>query len=145
MKLAHAVNLRTFIKPEDDYEADKQAFLGLIPFSLEDEKVPLQETDAKGFNERQIVILEVQLDKQRHVKAFLEKLQAELSGAQKQQLLEQDDRLDDECDFYLRFRKKDLPRLVLTDKGDCVHVRLSIAAFPKKRENAREAVKEIFK
>jgi len=145
MKLAHAVNLRVFVKPEDDYEKDKEAFLSLIPFSLEDEKVSLQETKAEGFNERQIRILELQLDKQRHVKAFLEKLQGELSGAQKQQLLEQDDRLDDNCDFYLRFRKQDLPKLVLTDKGDCVHVRLSIAAFPKKRENASEAVKEIFK
>lgn len=145
MKLVHAVNLRMFVKPEDDYEADKQAFLGLVPFPLEDEKVALKETQAQGFNERSITILEVQLDKQRHVRAFLEKLQGELSGAQKQQLLEQDDRLDDECDFYLRFRKQDLPKLVLTDRGDCVHVRLSIAAFPKKREKALEAVKEIFK
>ena len=145
MKQVHAVNLRMFIKPEDDYQKDKQAFLDLIPFSLEDEKVSLDETEAEGFNERKISVLSVDLGKQRHVKAFLKKLQDELSGAQKQQLVEQENRLDDNCDFYLRFRKQDLPKLVLTDHGDCVHVRLSIASFPKKREIAREVVKEIFK
>ncbi|MBD3209676.1 hypothetical protein GF367_04665 [Candidatus Woesearchaeota archaeon] len=145
MKRAHTITFSTFIKPEEDEPAITKRFLSLIPLDLEQEKIPLQRTISTGFNERKILILKLKLTKERHTNAFLDFLNEKLSGAQQQQLREQEDRVDDHCHFYLRFQKQHLPKLVFTDKGDCIHCKISLAAFPKKRDIALRIVKEIFK
>lgn len=145
MKRAHTVTLSVFVAPDEQEEPLIQQLKALIPFDLAEEKIALKRTVAAGFNDRKIVILELVLSKERHTNAFLDHLAASLSGAQKQQLVEQTNRLDEHLDFFLRLRKGDLPLLVLTDGGDCIHVRISLAAFPKKEEVARALVKEIFK
>ena len=144
MRRAHSVTITSFVKPEEDLEQARQAFLSLIPFPLEEERLALDEAVAKGFNDRSITVLSLKLEKERHTNAFLANLSSRLSGAQKQQLLEQEDRLDARLDYFLRFRKQDLPLLVLTDKGECVHVKISLAAFPKSRERALAIIKEVF-
>lgn len=145
MKRVHNITFTIFIKPKEDKEERKKQFLSLISLDLEKEKIRLKETTNTGFNDKKIVILEVRLEKERHTNAFIDFLVENLSGAQKQQILAQSNRLDDQCDFFLRFKKDPLPKLVLTEKGDCVHVKMSIAAFPKKKENAYPRIKEIFK
>ena len=48
----------------------------------------------------------------------------------------------------MRFDKDELIKnnnLVLTDKGNCFHVKISIAAFPKKRKIALENIHNIFR
>lgn len=145
MKRLHNVVLSMFVKPEEDAQELERKFLSIVPFSLGEEKLALQKTVASGFNERKITILEIVLQKERHTNALLDHLVRHLSGAQKQQLLGQDNRLDDDCDFFLRFKKEALPQLILTNGGDCLHVKLSIAAFPKRRQAAEGVIKEIFK
>lgn len=145
MKRAHSIVLSAFVKADEDVAKVREGLLSLVPFSLADEKLSLQESAATGLAGGKITILEVKLEKERHTSAFLDALVARLSGAQKQQLCDQENRVDEECNAYLRFRKSDLPLLVLTDGGDCIHLRISLAAFPKKRENALRLFKEIFK
>ncbi|MBN1275579.1 hypothetical protein JXA12_04795 [Candidatus Woesearchaeota archaeon] len=145
MRRAHTITLTTFVKPEEDKEAIKEQLLSLAPLDLEKEGLVVKEAHATGFNDRKITILSLTLQKERHTNAWLDHLRGRLSGAQKQQLLEQENRLDQDCQFYLRFQKKHLPKLVLIDGGDCVHVRMSIAAFPKKRERALMLMREILK
>lgn len=145
MKRAHSITFTLFIKPEEDKEQRKEQFLSLIPLDIEKEKLKLKETTSTGFNDRKITVLGLKLQKERHTNEFIDYLVAHLSGAQKQQLVEQENRLDDNCDYFLRFQKDHLPKLVLTEKGDCVHVKMSIAAFPKKKEQAKPIIKEIFK
>lgn len=146
MKLLHNVTLSVFIKPEEDEAKVMAGFRSLLPFDdLHKEKIVIDRGSVTGFNDRTIKTVSSRLDKERHTRAFVEYVQSSLSGAQKQQVLQQDNRLDAELFFYLRFDKEYLPRLVLTDSGDCVHVKLSIAAFPKKEGPARKIVEEIFK
>lgn len=145
MKRAHSIVISAFVKDGEDEDAIRQSIRSLVPFSLEDEKLALQESSVTGLSGGKILVLELRLQKERHTSMFLDALASNLSGAQKQQLCEQENRIDQECNAFLRFRKKDFPRLVLTDGGDCIHVRLSLAAFPKKREHALLLFKEIFK
>lgn len=144
----HNVEIRVFCKPEDSFENIKECLLGLIPFDLSKEKGKLNQKNAFGFNERRIVILSIKLDKQRHINQFLENLIEQLSKEQKELIKKQaESRLDEEMCFYLRLDKKKLieeKRLWLTDKGDCYHIKLSIASFPRTRENALECVKSLF-
>ena len=66
----------------------------------------------------------------------------------KNQILQQiDSRLDKSLDFFLRFDKDSWiagKKLLLTDAGKCFHIRISMAAFPKKREIALNVVKDLF-
>ena len=53
-------------------------------------------------------------------------------------------RVDDSCRLYLRFDKQLAyhGELVLTDRGDAIHLKLKTASFPAKREVAIELVKK---
>jgi RNA binding exosome subunit len=147
MKLAHTVTLSVFVKKEDDEEKCKKALLSLIPFiNLEKDKIKLSRIVTEGF-ENKIIILELTLQKEKHTFEFIEQLKKKISSADLNLLATQENRVDDECMFYARFDKKALlqeNKLVLTDSGDCFHMKMSVAAFPKKREAALLVVKKIF-
>jgi len=145
MKLAHTITLSVFSK--DDREASKKALIGMLPFSLEDEKLKLDVQKAEGMEKNLIMILKLRLTKARHTNAFLKSLTGKLSDDTKQLLLRQlESRLDGKLDFFLRFDKQKLlqGQYCLTDSGDCFHIRMAIAAFPRKKEIAKKIVIEIF-
>lgn len=144
MKRAHNVTLTVFVKDGEDEASLKEGLLSLLPFSAEEEKIAIERSVSTGLSGNRIVILSLRLEKERHTSAFLDSLRERLSGAQREQLLEQRNRLDDRCDYFLRFEKGSLPGLVLTDGGECVHVRIGVAAFPKRPEVAWGVVKEMF-
>jgi RNA binding exosome subunit len=146
--IAHQVELTVFSTPEDDEAAVYKNLLLLLPFDTEAEKLKVEKTNASGFSERKIVIMRLILSKQRHINPFLEKLADLLNQEQKELLLRQaESRLDENMYFFLRLDK---PRLAgegkcwLTDDGNCYHIKLSLAPFPRKRENALEIVRGLF-
>jgi len=148
MKLAHTITLSVFIRPGEPEDAIKKAMLSLVPLDLAKEKIKLVRTIAKAnlTGQRDIVIYELVLEKERHTKKFLEFINAKLSALQKRELIEQDNRVDEDCLFYMRLDKKKLidGEHVLTDSGDCFHIKMSVAAFPKHRSEALAVVKKIF-
>ena len=148
MKYAHLIKLTAFSYEYENSESVLEAFLRFFPFSLEDNKVALKRTEAAGFNERKIVIFEVTLAKNSLINEFLENLLDNLDEGQKNQILQQiESRLVRNMGFFLRFDKEswiDGKRLELTDSGKCSHMRISVAAFPKKREVALNIVRELF-
>jgi hypothetical protein len=148
MKLLNAVEISVFAKPEEDAAAIKQALLSLVPFEVTKEKIKLEETTAIGFNARKIKIFTVTLKKEKHSNFFLKHLLANLSDAQKKTLFEQaETRLDENLDFFMRLDKFSLLNHVfeLTDSGSCFHIKLLVAAFPRRKEAALQIVKKIFK
>ncbi len=149
MKLIHNLAVSVFIKPEDEATTIKQAFLSFFPFDLEKEKIKLIEKSATGFQERKIVILEVTLAKERHIKPTFEALLNRLTKEQKELLIKQkESRLDEDLEFFIRFDKTKLikeNKYLITDSGNCFHLKLSIASFPAKREIALAIIDKIFK
>ena len=145
MKLAHQITISMFLKPEEDRQVGERSFHEFLSFLSPDEQERfIIKKVSKGFHERDILVLSAELTKEKHTSRLLALLKERLSGAQKQQLREQADRLDEQFHFFLRFRKQDLPRLVLTDGGDCLHLKISLAVFPKRRDRALALVEEIF-
>ena len=145
MKLAHNVAIRVFLKPGEE-EACAKTLESLVPLDLGKEKILVRKSTAEGMAGGKIMILGLVLEKDRHIRAFIESLLEHLSAEDKRELATQENRVDEECDFYLRLDKKGLlsGEWKLTGSGDCYHVRMSIAAYPKKRENALELVKKVF-
>lgn len=146
MKYANKVKITVFVKPEEDEAKIVGALRSIIPFNIEQQKVALKRSIAQGFNEKKIIIYELELKKESHTNAFLKRLNERLSEQQKDMLVLQDNRIDDECCFYMRLDKQKLleGEYSLTDSGECYHIMMCVAAYPKKRECAKDVVRKIF-
>ncbi len=149
MKQAHLIRIKVFSyenKDNDKLVLDK--FLQLFPFNLKEQKIELKKIEAKGFADKKITIYEVTLKKEKYTNLFLQNLIENLDEEQRKLILSQaESRLDDNLDFFLRFDKDEYlknDKLRLTDSGNCFHIEISVAAFPKKREIGLEIVKSIF-
>ena len=149
MKIAHSITISVFCKPEDNKEEVEKALLSLFPFHLENEKIAITKQTAESFNERKITIIEVQLKKGAHINSFIDSLKERFSEEQRDLLTRQlESRLDGEFNFFMRLDKTRLMNdktCYITDSGDCFHIKISIAAFPKTRESAAAVVKRIFR
>ena len=148
MKYAHLIKLSVFSYEHENDEAILEALLGFFPFNLKENKVLLKRSSAEGFNDRKITILEAALLKTNLVNEFLENLLNKLSKEQKEWILmEAKSRLDESLDFFIRFDKDSWineRKLEITYSGKCFHLKISIAAFPKKREIALNIIKKLF-
>lgn len=147
--LAHFIEINVFSTPEDDEAKVYQGFLSFLPVDLKKEKISLKRTTAEGFNDRKIIIFQVSLSRQRHINAFLKSLSSRLSQEQKEFISQQKDkRVDDSLYFFLRFDKEKLleeGRLWLTDCGNCYHIKIALAPFPRKKELALKIVDDLLK
>ncbi|MBI2657258.1 hypothetical protein HYX08_01030 [Candidatus Woesearchaeota archaeon] len=147
MKYAHLARLTVFSYEHEDSEPILNAFLDFFPFNLEENKVELKKRTAAGFNEKNITIFEATIEKNSLISKFLENLFKKLDESQKNMILEQaESRLDANLDFFLRFGKDEWlngRKLLLTDSGNCFHLKISMAAFPKKREIALNLVSNL--
>jgi len=148
MKKAHNVKMKVFCKEGENQEKLEEVFHKLLEIDFEKEKVNFKKKNAQGFEEKNIIIIELVLDKERHIRAFLDKLNEMMSKDQKELLIKQaDSRIDDNLHFFIRLDKKKMlnGECWISDKGDCYRVEISIAAFPKKKDIALGVLKEIFK
>lgn len=147
MKLAHNIQLTVFSYEEEDFDTVRNTLLSLCPFNLELEKISLNISTATGFNEKKIKLISIFLKKEKHTNSFLTALKNALPEEQKNLLLSQlDSRLDSELNFFIRLNKPKLLNSIfqLTDSGDCFHIKLSVAAYPSKREVALELLRHWF-
>jgi RNA binding exosome subunit len=147
VKYANNITINVFVKPEEDEETIRKTFLELINLDLEKEKLLLKRKKAKGFNQRAIIIYEVRLEKEKHTNYFLREFVSKLNEEQKELLVRQKNRLDDDLHFFIRLDKNKLNNneYYITDSGECYHINIGIASFPRKKEVAEEVIREIFK
>lgn len=153
MRQIHNAKLSVFLKPEE-YEKNpeliqiiKDKYHKLLPIDFDKEKISIKEEIAESFENRKIKILILEIIKEAHTKAFIKTLKELLGKEQCKTLLEQRwSRLDEELYYYIRLDKESIlnDKYVLTDGGDCIHIRLHIAAYPKKTDSALKVVEEMF-
>ncbi|MBI2649988.1 hypothetical protein HYX04_01600 [Candidatus Woesearchaeota archaeon] len=149
MKYAHLIKLTVFSYENENIDLILESFLRFFPFNLGYNKIVLKRSNAVGFNEKKIIIFEVALTKSNLINKFLDNLLNNLDENQKDSILQQaESRLDKNLCLFLRFGKESWihgKKLILTDSGKCFHLKISIAAFPKKRELALNVVRDLFK
>lgn len=147
-KFANCIWISVFAKEDEPREEIEKALRELAGLDIEKEKIKFSCKTAIGFHEKKIKIMEIVLEKNRHINDFLKSLASNLNQEQKELLQRQaDSRLDDDFNFFLRLDKEKLlcREYWITETGNCYHIKMSIACFPKKRENALAAIKQIFK
>ncbi len=148
MKFANSAHIRVFLKENEEAARISDGLKIVAPFDYEKEKIKFQQQTATGFNEAKIRIFSITLEKERHISTFLKQLFGKLTGEQKSMLSRQkESRLDEELNFYIRLDKDKMNdgEFWITDSGNCYHITISIAAFPRKREVALEAVEKMLK
>lgn len=147
MRWIHRATLTTLANQEEDVEAIKEGINALVPFNLEEAKVPFKTQNVDGFDDRVIKIFTIILTKESHTNDFLQFLLDTLSQEQKDLLVSQaESRLDTEYDFFIRIDKAAWikeQQILLTDSGNCFHIKLTLAVFPKKKELALQLVKKL--
>jgi RNA binding exosome subunit len=146
MKALHNVTITVFVKNDENREEIKDCLLKLVSFDIAKEKIKLEEDTALGLNEDAISIYKIFLEKERHVKKFIDDLLSKLTDDQKEMLLQQaESRVDDECNFFLRLHKDRLIKgeYIITDSGNCFHIKMAVAAYPAIKDKALQVVKEL--
>ena len=148
MKYAHLIKLTVFSYENENSQSVLDAFLMFVPFNIKENKIAFRKTNADGFNERNIEIFEATLTKANLISQFLNNILKNPDQNQKSSILQQaESRLDKNLDFFLRFDKDSWvneKKLILTDSGKCFHLKISIAAFPKKRDIALNVINNLF-
>jgi len=153
MRYIHNAKITVFLKPEEYVGSNelvqkvKALFHKLLPIDFDKEKIAITEEQVESFENRKIKILKLEFTKEAHTNIFIKILKELLRAEQCKTLLEQKwSRLDEELFFYIRLDKEAAFKDVfeLTDSGDCIHIKMHIAAFPKNRETALKVVTEIF-
>jgi RNA binding exosome subunit len=148
MKSIHNIEISVFAREEEDnLDSVKEGILKLADMDLEKEKIKLEHTTATGAKDNKIDILKIRLEKERHVKKFVSNLLSNLTDEQKELILEQlDSRVDEECNFFIRLDKDKLlnDEYWITDSGNCFHIKMLVAAYPAKKDNAKEIIEKLF-
>lgn len=146
MKLANSIEITVFSYHGERSDLISEGIARLLPFSLAGEKIIIEKTTSSGFNEKSITIFRLVLVKEVHTSKFLKNILGLLSADDKAALMSQlDSRIDEDLNFYLRIAKNEWiqsRKLMLTDSGKCYHVKVGVAAFPRKRENAINAISD---
>ena len=149
MKHIYNACITVFLKPEEYVgkehiiEKYKKVFHKLVPLDFEKEKLVIIEERVESFENRTIKILKLDVTKEAQTNVFLKTLNNLLTKEEKKKILDQrQSRLDEELCFYIRLDKEALLKDVveLTDSGDCFHIKMHVAAFPKKSEAALKVV-----
>ncbi|RME31983.1 hypothetical protein D6789_01005 [Candidatus Woesearchaeota archaeon] len=159
MKFAHYVMLEVFLRDEKPTCLDTLAPLTMeevlageakqqenkLVYSPPKTGINVELSDVEGDAGR-IIIVRYFFRRASHTNAFFKLLKQELSQAELARLrAECERRLDEHGDFFFRLDKNALKqgRLVLVDRGDCVQVKVSPAAYPKNRRTARDVLLRI--
>lgn len=134
-KKIHHVRLRFLHKVDEDVSKNYQL---LMPFTEKElESISISKEESEG-----LVVNEVVIKKNRLLNIFLDNLKEVMGDETKVVVDEAFEFVDNEYhDLYLRLDKDTLK---LTRSGNCFHIKISVAAFPKNFESTKNKVIEIF-
>ncbi|WP_424355416.1 RNA-binding protein [Methanobacterium sp. MBAC-LM] len=138
--MIHNISYRVFVYGTENEEKVKEAVKTLFPNSH-----PQTDT-TEGYFKNPVLILHDKISKNREIKNFIQILK-EIDAASKKRLLSVlENKMDERGNLFLRFDKQRayLGDLKIIEHGDAIHVKINIAAYPAKKENAMEIARDIF-
>ena len=132
----HYVDLRAFCYATEDDQRVETALRTFLP-----EDVEIDRATSRGHHGDRILVLSARVERADEMRHVLDVV-ADCDDIETV-VDELDERVDDNCAFYLRFDKQAAyrgePRL-----GDSITFRSKIEAYPAKREHAVENARELF-
>jgi RNA-binding protein len=138
--MIHNLSYRAFVYGTESEEKVREAIHTLLPMAQPGKEI------TEGYYNNLILILQGKISKKNEIKVFLEKLQ-NLNPNDKKKIQEElYDRMDNRGNLFLRFDKQRayLGDLKLVEHGDALHLKLKIAAYPAKKQEAIKVARQIF-
>ena len=134
--MIHNIKFRAFVYKNESVDEISQAILNLLP------EAEIEAEEAEGLLEDKILILTGVVSKKTYTKDFFNKLLQSTDLEKLNNDLEQ--KMDEKGNWFLRFDKNDAldEKLTVLDKGDSIHLKVKIAAFPAKKQIAVDKVRE---
>ncbi|WP_276271411.1 RNA-binding protein [Haloarcula litorea] len=135
----HYVDLRTFCYATEDDKRVEQALRTFLP-----EETEVERAESEGHYGDRIVVLSARVENADEIRHVLSRV-ASLDDIDDVRA-ELDDRVDDNCSFFLTFDKQAAFRGEVR-RGDGITLRAKVEAYPAKREkavaNARELLDDL--
>jgi len=137
--MIHNISYRVFVYGTENEEKVKGAVQTLFPNSH-----PQTDT-TEGYFKNPVLILHDKISKNREIKNFIRILEEIDESSKKQLRSELENKMDERGNLFLRFDKQRayLGDLKIIKHGDAIHVKINIAAYPAKKENAMEVARDI--
>jgi len=138
--MIHNISYRVFVYGTENEEKVREAIKTLFPNSS-------PQTDiTEGYFKNPVLILHDKITRNRSIKEFVKLLDNLDSQVKKRILNKLDSKMDDKGNLFLRFDKQRayIGNLKVIEHGDAIHVKIKIAAYPAKKENALRLAREIF-
>jgi RNA binding exosome subunit len=132
----HYVDLRAFCYATEDDQRVETALRTFLP-----EDVELDRSASEGHHGDRILVLSARVERADEMRHVLDRL-GELTDLEAV-VAELDDRVDDNCAFYLTLDKQAASHGEVR-RGDGITVRSKVEAYPAKRETAVENARELF-
>jgi len=133
----HYVDLRAFCYATEDDQRVETALHTFLP-----EDVELDRTVSEGHHGDRILVLSVRVERADEIRYVLDRL-GELDDDERNAVVsELDERVDDNCAFFLTLDKQAAYRGAVA-RGDGITFRTKIEAYPAKKEAAVENVREV--
>ena len=134
--MVHNIKFRAFVYENESVDEISQAILNLLP------EAEIEAEEAEGLMEDKIIILSGTVSKKRYTRTFFNKLLESVDLEKLNNDLER--KMDEKGNWFLRFDKSDAldEKFTVLDKGDAIHLKIKIAAFPAKKQIAVDKVRE---
>jgi len=134
--MIHNIKFRAFVYEDEDVDEISQAILNILP------EAEIEAEEAEGMLEDRILILSGVVSKKRYTKAFFNTLLENVDLEKLNDDLER--KMDEKGNWFLRFDKTDAldEKWTILDKGDAIHLKVKVAAFPAKKQIAVDNVRE---
>lgn len=145
MKKIHHITISTFVKDGEDKKTPAETIAGFLPENFVDEGIKIKEEPIKINEGENMIILSSKIEKKRHTDLFMEILLDTLGKKQCILAANQHNRVDEKGYLFIRLDKNELEKGygVLVEHGNCYHIKILIAAYPKTREKALEIAQHI--
>jgi RNA binding exosome subunit len=146
MKYIHHIYLSVFVKEFEDINFVRNIMKEFLPETKDENNPLINEERVSIDDEHAMIILRAKISKSKDTKEFISLIKKSLSEEDVQRLISEENRVDEEGNFYFRLDKEKALNgsYELTDSGNCFHFKIQIASYPKNRENAIKIVKKIF-
>ena len=134
--MIHNIKFRAFVYENESIDEITQSILNILP------EADIEAEEAEGLLEDKIIILSGVVSKKRYTKTFFKKLLDSVDLEKLNDDLEL--KIDEKGNWFLRFDKDDAldEKWTILDKGDAIHLKVKIAAFPAKKQIAVDKVRE---
>lgn len=145
--LFHRIQLEAFCHATEDESRVEKALLSLVPFDIAERgDLSVSKERIRGAFGNPITILRLELTKSRDIRAVVDSLKERLgAGGRREVSKGLNERLSDDCQFWLRFDKQEAykGRLVLGGQ-DTVQLKGKVAAYPANRVVALNLMREVW-